>query len=286
MNDESHLSPPKLETSLDRAADELRRILGIMARLRGEGGCPWERKQTLDSLKPYLVEEAYEVLDAIEGGSDREHCEELGDLLFQSVFQAEIARETGRWEFADVAKAIADKIEYRHPHVFGSAETPDEAEADRNWVKLKAAEKAKKAGRRVSVIEGVPRHAPGLLRAERIGEKASRIGFDWPDLASVRRKVDEELAELDEAIASGRRAEVEAELGDVLFSLANLARHLGTPAEDALRGSIGRFERRFGHLEERLHERGFAAGEEAPAQTLEELWEEAKRLEQRRGGAA
>lgn len=272
-----------LDQTRQRSAEEITRLVEIMARLRAPDGCPWDREQTFDSLKPYLVEEAYEVLDAMEGGGGRDHCEELGDLLFQVIFHAEIAREGGDWDFADVAKAIADKIEYRHPHVFGDAKAMDLEEANRNWVQLKAAEKARKQGGRVSVIEGVPKQAPGMLRAERITEKASRIGFDWPDLAGVRAKVDEELAELDEALAAGDAAAIEHELGDVLFALANLARHARTPAEDALRLAIGRFEKRFHHLESRLHEQGIGAGEVASPDLLDRLWEEAKALEKKGG---
>lgn len=261
------------------AVEQVTRLVEIMARLRAPGGCPWDREQTMASLKPYLVEETYEVLDAMESGSAREHCEELGDLLFQIVFHAEIARENGDWDLGDVAKAIADKIEYRHPHVFGDLQVAGSEEVAANWVQLKAAEKAKKKGRKVSVIEGVPSGAPALLRAERITEKASRIGFDWPDLAGVRAKVTEELAELDEALASGDPAAVEHELGDLLFAVANLARHARTPAEDALRGTIRRFEKRFLWVEEGLHQRGIGPGEPAPLELMDELWEEAKRRE-------
>lgn len=274
---EKHEKP--LHETRSRAQAEIVRLVDIMARLRAPGGCPWDREQTFDSLKPYLIEEAYEVLDAMEGASSRDHCEELGDLLFQVIFHAEIARENGDWDFADVAKAISDKIEYRHPHVFAGLEVENADEVSRNWVQLKAAEKAKKQGKRVSVIEGVPRHAPALLRGERVTEKASRIGFDWPDLAGVRAKVDEELQELDEALASGDPAAIEHELGDVLFALANLARHARAPAEDALRAAVGRFEKRFLWLEERLHERGIGVGEPAPMELMDQLWEQAKALE-------
>src|SRR5690606_18379935 len=179
-----------------------------------------------------------------------------GDLLFQIVFHAEIARGERAWDFSDVARAIADKIEYRHPHVFGADAVADLDEANRNWVRRKAEEKARKQGRPVSVIERVPAHAPGLLRAARTTEKASRIGFDWPDRAGVRAKVDEELAELDAAIAAGDAAAIEHELGDVLFALANLARQLRTPPGDALRGGIRRFDRRFLWLEARRADHG------------------------------
>ncbi|AKU90593.1 nucleoside triphosphate pyrophosphohydrolase [Vulgatibacter incomptus] len=261
----------------EKAAVQLKRLLEMMTRLRAPDGCPWDREQTMESLRPYLVEECYEVLDAIDSGSKSEHREELGDLLFQIVFQAELARESGDWDLADVIQAIADKLEYRHPHVFGDVRVGSVAEVEQNWAKLKAAEKEKKKGRRVSVLDGVPRHAPGLVRAERLTEKASRIGFDWPNLAGVRSKVDEELGELDEALAGGDRAAIEHELGDVLFSLANLARHARVPAEEALRMAIRRFETRFTWMEERLHER--TGGAEASAEEMDALWEEAKRRE-------
>jgi MazG family protein len=263
-----------------RAAEELARLVEMMARLRGPGGCPWDREQDHRSLRPYLVEEAYEVLDALEAGSSRALCEELGDLLFQVVFHAELSRETGAWDLGDVVRGIADKIEYRHPHVFGEGPARTAEEVSQTWVLLKAREKAKKQGRTVSVIDGVPSAAPALLRAERITEKASRIGFDWPDLAGVRAKVDEELRELDEALAAGDPERIDHELGDVLFSLANLARHAKRPAEDALRGAIRRFERRFRWIEDRLHERGHEPGTPAPLDQLDALWEAAKREEQ------
>lgn len=276
MNEKSR---PDLADTRNRASDQLSRLVEIMARLRGPGGCPWDREQTFESLKPYLVEEAYEVLDAMDAGSSAEHREELGDLLLQIVFHAEIAREAGDWDLADVIQAIADKLEYRHPHVFGGEQVQDAREVEQNWARLKAKEKERKKGERVSVIAGVPSAAPGLLRAERITEKASRIGFDWPDAAGVRAKVDEELAELDRALASGDEKAVEHELGDVLFTLANLARHLRTPAEDALRGAIRRFEERFRWMESRLHEQGHQSGERAAPEELEALWAEAKARE-------
>ncbi|HWV37586.1 MAG TPA: nucleoside triphosphate pyrophosphohydrolase [Vulgatibacter sp.] len=271
---------PTLADTRQRASAELARLVEIMARLRGPGGCPWDREQTFESLKPYLVEEAYEVLDAMDAGSAAEHREELGDLLLQIVFQAEIAREAGDWDLADVVQGIADKLEYRHPHVFGGGERLHDAqEVEQNWARLKAKEKERKKGGRVSAIAGVPSAAPALLRAERITEKASRIGFDWPDAVGVRAKLDEELAELDRALASGDARAVEHELGDVLFTLANLARHLRTPAEDALRSAIRRFEDRFHWMEARLHERGLPSGERAAPEELDALWEEAKARE-------
>ena len=218
---------------------EVERLVEIMARLRAPGGCPWDREQDLRSLRPYLVEECYEVLEEMDrvgaGGPWAPLCEELGDLLFQIVFHAQLASEQGAFDLGGVSRAISDKITSRHPHVFGEQQVEGSTQVLANWAKLKAEERKRKTGSEGSVLDGVPRGAPALLRAERLSEKASRIGFDWPDLAGVRAKLDEELAELDEAIASGDRDHKEHELGDVLFSLANLARFIGTPAEDALR---------------------------------------------------
>jgi ATP diphosphatase len=271
-------SEKPLSEARRRAAEELDRLVTMMARLRAPDGCPWDRAQDLATLRPYLIEEAYEVLDAMEGGG-RDHCEELGDLLFQIVFHAEIARERGEWDMSDVVRAIADKIEFRHPHVFAGATAGNADEVAQSWAALKAQEKERKKGARVSVLDGVPPSAPGLLRAERLTEKASRIGFDWERVADVRAKVDEELAELDAAMAGGDRSEIEHELGDVLFALANLARHLATPAEDALRSALRRFERRFVWMEDRLHELGHGVGHPASVEVMDGLWEQAKRRE-------
>ena len=261
---------------------ELERLVGIMARLRAEGGCPWDREQDLRSLRPYLIEEAFEVLDEMDrvayGGPWRPLCEELGDLLFQIVFHAQLANELGEFGMGEVCKAISDKIESRHPHVFGEGKAANAEEVLDNWAKLKAEEKKKKHGHEGSVLDGVPSGAPSLLRAERLTEKASRIGFDWPDLKGVRAKVDEELRELDEAIARGDRDELEHELGDVFFALANLARFIKTPAEDAARMANRRFTSRFQRMEEKLKERGVPFGG-ASLEQLDALWEEAKREE-------
>lgn len=252
-----------------------------MERLRGPDGCPWDREQTLQTLRPYVLEETYEVLEAIDLGDPREHCEELGDLLLQIVFQAQLARERaegdGRFEFADVANAISDKLVSRHPHVFADGRIKDAEGVLKQWAALKREEKRKKGGGH-SVLEGVPREMPALARADRLSEKASRIGFDWPDAGGARSKVDEELRELDEALARGDRGEVEHELGDLLFAVANLGRKVGIPPEEALRGSIARFIARFHHIEAELARHGVPHGE-ANLEQLDALWEEAKRLE-------
>jgi MazG family protein len=260
---------------MTRSAAAVEELLAIMERLRGPDGCPWDREQTMRSLRPYLLEESYEVLEAMESGDSREHCEELGDLLLQIVFQALLAREAGQFEFADVAEAISRKLVRRHPHVFGDAQVRDAEGVMRQWVALKREEKAERGGGK-SVLEGVPRELPQLARAERLTEKASRIGFDWPDAAGARAKVDEELGELDRALASGDPRRVEDELGDVLFSVANLARKLSLPPEEALRGAVGRFIARFQHVEEELARRGVAPGD-ATLREMDDLWEQAKR---------
>jgi ATP diphosphatase len=264
------------------AGVELERLAAIMARLRGEGGCPWDREQDLKSLRPYLIEEAYEVLQemdrVISGASWAHLCEELGDLLFQIVFQAQLASEQGAFTLGDVCRSISEKIEVRHPHVFGELQVSGSDEVAANWVKIKAEEKKRRTGSPGSVLDGVPDAAPSLLRAERLTEKASQVGFDWPDLSGVRQKLDEELRELDQAIASGNQQAVEHELGDVLFSVANLARFLKTPAEDALRQATRRFISRFQQIESRLQREGISV-HQAPLEKMERLWQEAKGAE-------
>ncbi len=260
-----------------RAHEAIERLLAIMERLRGPGGCPWDREQTLKTLRPYVLEETYEVLEAIDAGDPREHCEELGDLLLQIVFQAQLAKEGGRFEFADVAEAISNKLVARHPHVFGDADVKDADAVLRQWAALKREEKRAKGGG-LSVLEGVPREMPALARADRLSEKASRVGFDWPDPEGARGKLSEELGELDAAIRRGDRDAIEHELGDALFALANVSRKLGVPPEEALRGAIGRFVSRFGHVERELARRGVPHGEATLAE-MNALWDEAKSLE-------
>jgi tetrapyrrole methylase family protein / MazG family protein len=257
-------------------AEALDRLLAIMARLRGPDGCPWDRVQTLATLRPYLLEETYEVLEAIDSGDAREHREELGDLLLQIVFQAQLTSEAGQFGFADVAEAISDKLVSRHPHVFGDGRVKDAEGVLKQWAALKRDEKMAR-GKGRSVLEGVPRELPALARADRLTEKASRIGFDWPDVGGARAKVDEELRELDAAVAAGDRQSIEHELGDVLFTLANVARKLSIAPEEALRGTIARFIDRFEHVERGLERSGIPHGE-ATLEQMDELWNEAKAL--------
>ena len=228
-----------------RAIDEL---LQIMARLRSpDGGCPWDREQTFATIAPYTIEEAYEVADAIERGNPEDLCDELGDLLFQVVFHARLAQEAGQFEFVDVVGAICDKLTRRHPHVFGDERIANSADQSRAWEEHKKREQAAEA---TSILDGITSGLPALSRAAKVGRRAGSVGFDWPDWRGARAKVDEELGELD-AIGPGSEhaAELQAELGDVLLAIVNLARHLGVDPESALRSSNARFERRFRHLE-------------------------------------
>lgn len=262
---------------MSRAQAAIERLLSIMERLRGPQGCPWDREQTLRSLRPYVLEETYEVLEAIDAGDAREHCAELGDLLLQIVFQAQLRREEGAFEFADVADAISDKLVSRHPHVFGDADAKDAEAVLKQWAALKREERKKK-GAGLSVLEGVPKEMPALARADRLTEKASRIGFDWPDAAGAREKVAEELGELDEAMTQGDGDAIEHELGDLLFAVANLSRKLGVAPEEALRGTLSRFVARFTHVERELARRGVGHGEATLAE-MDAIWNEAKALE-------
>ena len=248
----------------------LPRLVGIMQRLLGPGGCPWDREQTPQTLRPYVIEEAHEVVDAIDRGDDAELCEELGDLLLQVVFHAELARARGAFGPDDVVAAICEKLVRRHPHVFADVEVSGSDEVIANWEQIKKKEKAPGS----SVLDGVPVALPALLRAMRMSEKAAAIGLDWPDPAGARRKVDEELGELDAAVASDGDAEAQHELGDVLFALANWGRKLGLDPESALRETLGRFDGRVRAVEQALRERG---GPEPTAEELDDLWERAKR---------
>lgn len=251
------------------------RIQSIMRRLRAPCGCPWDAEQTHASLKRYLLEEAYEVLEAIDSGSDEHLKEELGDLLLQPVFHAAIAEERGSFTMDDVLDTLADKLVRRHPHVFGDLEISDSQAQVENWEKIK---KQEKGTERRSALAGVPPHLPALLKAQKIAEKASRVGFDWEHVDQVMAKVMEELHELREALASGDQEHAEAELGDLLFALANLGRFLALDTEEALRKTINRFQQRFSHVEEQIHLRGINL-QDADLSEMEALWEEAKRKE-------
>ncbi|RPF42491.1 tetrapyrrole methylase family protein/MazG family protein [Thermodesulfitimonas autotrophica] len=245
-------------------------LVRIMAQLRSKEGCPWDREQTHESLKKYLLEETYEVLEAIDGGNPHNLCEELGDLLLQIVFHAQIAREAGKFDFADVVRTITKKMVYRHPHVFGSKEVKDSEEVLVNWERLKKKEKPN------ATFGSVTRSLPALLYATRVQEKASRIGFDWDEWRGAMDKVLEEAGELKKAVAAGRG--VGGEVGDLLFAVVNVARLLGIDAEDALRQSTAKFIRRMEYIEARARDKGLEL-KDLDLSQMDAWWEEAKRLE-------
>jgi nucleoside triphosphate diphosphatase len=263
------------------AADAITKLLGVMKRLRDpNGGCPWDLQQTFATIAPYTIEEAYEVADAIEGGDPSHLRDELGDLLFQVVFHARMAEEKGWFDFDAVAGAIHDKLVRRHPHVFAGTEFSNDAARSANWEDQKALEREAAAKRRggepASVLGDVPRALPALTRAVKLGRRASRVGFDWPDASGIREKVNEELAELDEATASGKDDAIAEELGDALFTMVNLGRKLDVDAEEALRAANAKFEKRFRLMEGLARERGLALDSLSPAQ-WDALWVESKR---------
>lgn len=256
----------------------LTRLVAVMQRLLSPEGCPWDREQSFESLRKYALEEACEVIDAIDSGDRKAIREELGDLLLQIVFQAELGRREGAFGIDDVVSGIVEKLVHRHPHVFGDMDAKDADEVLRNWEKIKAKEKGERG-----ILGGVPRSLPALTRAQRIGEKVERVGFDWADATGSRAKVTEELGELDRAIESGDEKAIEEEMGDVLFALVNLSRHVKVDAEGALRRTIDKFTRRFSHVESRVKTEhgGWGAGGEKnlPLEVLDTYWEEAKAAE-------
>jgi MazG family protein len=250
------------------------RLLSIMARLRDpERGCPWDLDQDFRSIAPHTIEEAYEVADAIERGDIQALRDELGDLLFQVAFHAKLAEERGAFGFDDVVDAICDKLTRRHPHVFGDAVVTDAGEQTRAWERMKREERAARGVD--GALADVPLALPALTRARKLGSRAAQAGFDWPDASGPRTKVAEELAELDRAAASGDPGAREAELGDLLFSIVNLARHLAVDPEAALRGVNERFARRYRHVEQALARLGEQAGAASP-ELLDRLWAAAK----------
>lgn len=256
--------------------NSLERLLQVMARLRDpQSGCPWDVAQDWKSIAPHTIEEAYEVADAVERGDPAAVRDELGDLLFQVVFQARIAQEHGHFDFDAVAASIADKLERRHPHVFGSAQIANAAEQSRAWEHFKQAERSAR-GEGQGALDGVALGLPALTRAMKLGSRAARVGFDWADIAGVLEKVEEEIRELRSELATQDRDRIREELGDVLFSLAQTARHLGIDAEGALRDAGVKFERRFRHMEAALQKQD-RQPVQADADELETLWRQAKR---------
>lgn len=265
-----------------RASEAFLSLLETMTRLRAPGGCPWDREQTMRSLRPYLLEEAYEVLDAMEQQDAKAHCEELGDLLLQIVFQAEIAQETSLFDMAQIAQSLNDKLKRRHPDVFPDSHAAQTAvavvtssgQALNRWEQLKAQERGQRKGR----LSGVPKAMPALLRAMRTSEKAASAGFDWPDLHGAWDKVKEEIGEFEAACTQPGtigQANMTEEMGDLLFSLVNVCRKVHIDAEAALRQTLDKFQHRFEHVEQALNQSSQTM-ETTDLATLNRLWEQAK----------
>jgi MazG family protein len=254
----------------------LQRLLAIMARLRDpQRGCPWDVQQTFQTIAPYTIEEAYEVADAIERNDLDDLRAELGDLLFQVVFHAQMAQERGAFDFDDVAHAISEKMEQRHPHVFGTATIADAAAQTIAWEEQKRREREQRGA---GVLDDVPRGLPALTRANKLGKRAAQVGFEWPDVNGALDKIEEELAELRAEIHEGAdRDAIAAEIGDLLFSLVNVCRYLKIDPEHSLRRTNGKFEQRFRYIEQRLQERG-RSPLESTLEEMDALWNEAKRI--------
>lgn len=271
MNGSLKFPVPTSESKLS-AGDAFARLVEIMARLRAPGGCPWDREQNFDTIKPYLLEETYEVIDAIDARDWDGLAEELGDLLLQPVFFAQMASEEGKFDIADSLEAINSKLVRRHPHVFGegSARTADDVK--RRWDEIKAEEKPTPTG----LLAGVSRSTPALVEAQQIASRAAGAGFDWPNVEQVVEKLHEELGELEAARREGSADATEGEIGDLLFVVVNIARFLKVDPEQALRKTNAKFRRRFAHVEAGLEQRGKTL-RETHVDEMESLWQEAKR---------
>lgn len=255
--------------------ESIENLLEVMWRLRdAENGCPWDVEQDFSSIAPYTIEEAYEVADAIERGNMQDLRDELGDLLLQVVFHAQMAREAGHFDFNDVAGGISDKMIRRHPHVFGSDAERAAGVQDGSWEQIKEGERLDDVDD--SALAGIARALPALKRAEKLGKRAGRVGFDWPDTQGVRDKIHEELDELDEAVGSRNSASVEEEFGDLLFAVVNLARHLGIDPEKALTGANYKFERRFRDMEQAVSADG-KRFRDFNVESLDRHWRAAKK---------
>ncbi len=280
-SDKREESEQRRISALARNGAAAQAVIDVMARLRDpDGGCPWDLEQNFATIAPYTIEEAYEVADAIERADMPALKEELGDLLFQVAFHARMAQEQGAFDFADVANALAAKMIARHPHVFGEGDERTAEQQTRAWEALKAEERAKKRaeqGLAASLLDDVPMTLPALMRAEKLTKRAARINFDWPTPEPVLEKLEEELAELKEARASGDSEHIAEEMGDILFVMANLARKLNVDPEQALRRANAKFTGRFQYIERRLADQGRAGPQ--PLDEMEALWLEAKRVE-------
>jgi MazG family protein len=260
----------------ENTGQKFERLVSIMAQLRAPGGCPWDREQTFDSIKPYTLEETYEVLDAVDRRDWDELRAELGDFLLQAVFFAEMAAEQGHFNIGDSLDAINEKLVRRHPHVFADEIANTGGEVLKRWDQIKAEERKSKAETEPGLLDHVPRALPALVEAQQITSRASRVGFDWPNIDDVLAKLDEEREEFAEAREMGTQDQIEDELGDLLFVLVNLARFVKVDPEQALRRTNAKFRQRFAHVERRLRDQGKQVSG-TPIEELEALWQEAKR---------
>ena len=258
----------------DQTLEAFAALVRTVSELRGPGGCPWDRRQTHQSLKRYAIEETYEVVDAIESAAADRLEDELGDLLLQVLLHAQIARESGEFDIAGVCGRINEKLRRRHPHVFGGLEVDGVDEVLHNWEQIKRAEPGNED--RSSVLDGVPRSLPALMRAEKLSKKAARTGFDWPNVEAIVDKLREETAELEEAVREGDHDRTAAEIGDILFTVVNIARFQQVDPEEALRGMLDRFAARFRVIETRAAQEGRSV-QDMTLDEMDRVWEEAKR---------
>ncbi|GJL77758.1 MAG: nucleoside triphosphate pyrophosphohydrolase [Nitrospinaceae bacterium] len=251
-----------------------KKLTAIVDTLMSENGCPWDKVQTHDTLKPYLVEEVYETLEALDAGNPQDIKDELGDLLYQILFHAKISAQNKEFDISDVIDSISEKMVRRHPHVFkdGKLDTPDEV-VDQ-WEEIKKTED--NHSKRESVLDGIPKHLPGLLRAQKLQKKAAKNGFDWDQITAVFDKLDEEIAEFKEAVLSGKDDDIASELGDILFVLVNIARHKKIDAEEALRKTNNKFIQRFQHIEREVAKKGKVL-KDTPLDEMEKYWQDAKK---------
>ncbi len=266
------------------AADSVRKAAAIMARLRGPDGCPWDREQTFDTIKKYTLEETYEVFDAIERRDWNDLRDELGDLLLQVLFYAQMAQEAGYFSLQDVAESLSAKLLRRHPHVFGDVAAADSDTVLRNWEAIKREEKLGKGVEERSLMDQIPRTMPATMEANKLGSKAAKVGFDWPDATGLFAKMEEELAELNVEVNANHRVNTEAEFGDLMFTAVNLARHLKVDTESALRGTNAKFRRRFAAMEDAAG--GTSALEALSGDDKESLWASVKVAEHTNTGTA
>jgi len=260
--------------SNENAGELFERLVEVVEKLRAPGGCPWDREQTHKSLRPYLIEEVYEVVDSIDNSDYFSMREELGDVLLHILFHSDIERESDRFDICDVIQTLTEKLIRRHPHVFGDVKVANSDEVLHNWENIKLRERQKKSGN-ASLLDGIPKSMSALLIAQRMQEKASRIGFDWDNIADVWGKVEEEIGELKELLDSGDENRIEDELGDILFALSNLARFLKTNSEMALRRTNEKFSSRFRYIEQKLRENNI---ENPTHEIMDKFWDEAKQV--------